>query len=244
MFNFHFFFQNWEIYASNFEFFEKLKYVEHVLAKRQGTKRGWLTYTELAQLMPSFAIARHIINYSTILALSYVAGVMTLVGGFFVASNVPGTSLAATKTSCCSNASSTATSNIMQSDTTNESDLKSETEETELDYIMEDLNESIEMYDDADEELECRNTTRQMIGNWFLQNKCSPTSSVNNGILLRNYLDDNGHLLIEDAAAKNHTWSWTEMLVKSLSQYKVAQNHDKDTFDTARLVPAIWMKFI
>ncbi|XP_063698491.1 protein CNPPD1 [Culicoides brevitarsis] len=230
----------WEIYASNYEFFEKLKHVEYVLAKRQGTKRGWLTYTELAQLLPSFAIAKHIINCSTILALSYVAGVVTIFSGFFVASHVPGTSLSAQKTSVTTNSS------LLQGDTdATSSDLTSETEETELDYIMEDLNESIEMYDD--DEVECRNSTNspQMLTHWLLQNKCSPTSGVNNGILLRNYLDDNGHAKDANYEKNRTSWSsWAELLVKSLSQYKVAQNHDKENFDTARLVPAIWMKFI
>lgn len=175
---------------------------------------------------------------------------MTIVGSFFVASHVPGTSLssAASKTSCSDTSVPPSPSHILRQDKSNEttyetSDL-SEEDETELDYIMEDLHESIEMYD---EELECsRNNVTvpgQLFGhlNLLLQTKCSPTSAVNNGILLRNYLDDNG---ID--VKRNHTnWSWiTELLVKSLSQYNVAQNHDKDTFDTTRLFPAIWLKFI
>lgn len=224
-----------------------------MLARRQSGKRGWLTYTELVQLLPSFAIAKQIINYSTILALSYVAGVMTIVGGFFVASHVPGTSLSSSsgsKTSETSIPSSPSRvlrpSQDLSNDTNRETSDLSEETETELDYIMDDLNESIEMYDD---DLDCSTTnvttTGQMFGhlNLLLQTKCSPTSAVNNGILLRNYLDDNG---VQAMAKKNHTnWSWiTELLVKSLSQYNEAQNHDKDTFDTARLFPAMWLKFI
>lgn len=184
---------------------------------------------------------------------------MTLVGGFFVASHVPGTSLSSrtSKTSCCPDTNvPPSPSHILRhekSGETNEltSDL-SEKEETELDFIMDDLNESIEIYDDDDND-ECspkNNKTvvpdGQMFGhlNWLLQTKDSPTSSVNNGILLRNYLDDNGMNM--NVEQKNHTkWSWiTELLLQSISQYKVVQNHDKDTFDTTRIFPAIWLKFI
>uniref|UniRef100_A0A336KZK8 Protein CNPPD1 n=1 Tax=Culicoides sonorensis TaxID=179676 RepID=A0A336KZK8_CULSO len=244
---------NWEIYASNFEFFEKLKYIEYVLAKRQGGKRGWLTYTELAQLLPSFSIAKQIINCSTILALSYVAGVMTILGGFFVASQVPGTSLhTRSKSSSCTETGKTGvssprhdSSNLTHNETT--IDDMNEEDETELKYILGDLNESIDIYDDDQDECSHYNKTvpGQIPGRYLdllLQTKCSPTSAVNNGILLRNYLDDNGNDVM-----KNRThWSWiTEFLVKSLSQYKHGQNHDKkDDFDTARLFPALWLKFI
>lgn len=177
---------------------------------------------------------------------------MTIVGGFFVASHVPGTSLSAgssTKASCCSDTKvPPSPSHINSMNDTNDltSDL-SEEDETELDFIMDDLNESIEMYDDEECPPSSNKTVPdgQMFGhlNWLLQTKCSPTSSVNNGILLRNYLDDNGK--DEDGRKNDTNWSWiTELLLKSLSQYKIGQNHDKDTFDTTRLFPAIWLKFI
>lgn len=78
----------WKVYVSNQEFFEKLKSVEKVLAKRQGLARGWLTYTELINFIPTLALAKQIINYSTVLALSYTASVMTIAGAFFLASNI------------------------------------------------------------------------------------------------------------------------------------------------------------
>lgn len=78
----------WRVYVSNHEFFEKLKSVEKVLAKRQGLARGWLTYTELINFLPTMTLAKQILNYSTVLALSYTASVMTIAGAFFIASNV------------------------------------------------------------------------------------------------------------------------------------------------------------
>lgn len=78
----------WKVYVSNQEFFEKLKSVEKVLAKRQGLARGWLTYTELINFIPTLALAKQILNYSTVLALSYTASVMTIAGAFFLASNI------------------------------------------------------------------------------------------------------------------------------------------------------------
>lgn len=78
----------WRVYVSNHEFFEKLKSVEKVLAKRQGLARGWLTYTELINFLPTMTLAKQILNYSTVIALSYTASVMTIAGAFFIVSNV------------------------------------------------------------------------------------------------------------------------------------------------------------
>ncbi|XP_058814602.1 protein CNPPD1 [Topomyia yanbarensis] len=78
----------WEVYVSNHDFFEKLKSVEKVLAKRQGLARGWLTYTELINFLPTMTLAKQILNYSTVIALSYTASVMTIAGAFFLASNI------------------------------------------------------------------------------------------------------------------------------------------------------------
>lgn len=84
---------NWNLFVSNKEFFEKLKFVEIEIAKRQGLERGFLTYTEMAQLMPSLAIARAFLQHATIFAVSYAASVVTIAGAFFLASKVPGTAL-------------------------------------------------------------------------------------------------------------------------------------------------------
>ncbi|XP_058450224.1 protein CNPPD1 isoform X2 [Malaya genurostris] len=78
----------WNVYVSNHDFFEKLKTVEKVLANRQGIARGWLTYTELINLLPALTLAKQILNYSTVIALSYTASVMTIAGAFFLASNI------------------------------------------------------------------------------------------------------------------------------------------------------------
>lgn len=84
---------NWNLFVSNKEFFEKLKFVETEIAKRQGLERGWLTYTELSNLMPTLAIARAFLHHATIFAVSYAASVVTIAGAFFLASKVPGTAL-------------------------------------------------------------------------------------------------------------------------------------------------------
>lgn len=104
----------WRVYVSNHEFFEKLKSVEKVLAKRQGLARGWLTYTELINFLPTMTLAKHILNYSTVIALSYTASVMTIAGAFFIASNinVPGNLLFRGTTSSTQPAQSTATGSI------------------------------------------------------------------------------------------------------------------------------------
>ncbi|XP_058058583.1 protein CNPPD1 [Anopheles bellator] len=79
---------NWKAYVSKHDFFAKLKSVEKVLAKRQGLTRGWLTYTELINFLPSFAMAKQLIHYTTVMALSYTASVMTIAGAFLLASNL------------------------------------------------------------------------------------------------------------------------------------------------------------
>lgn len=84
---------NWNIYVSNQIFFEKLKFIEILLAKRQGLQRGWLTYTELANLIPSMAIAKSFLQFNALFTVSYAASVVTIAGAFFLASQVPGTAL-------------------------------------------------------------------------------------------------------------------------------------------------------
>ncbi|KAJ6648798.1 Protein CNPPD1 [Pseudolycoriella hygida] len=84
---------NWNLFVSNKEFFEKLKFVETEIAKRQGLERGWLTYTELSNLLPSLAIAKAFLQHTSIFVVSYAASVVTIAGAFFLASKVPGTAL-------------------------------------------------------------------------------------------------------------------------------------------------------
>lgn len=83
----------WNIYISNEEFFNKLSSIEKHLARREGLRRGWLTYTELRQMLPSFTLAKFILNNIAVMAISYAASVITIAGAFFVASQIPGTSL-------------------------------------------------------------------------------------------------------------------------------------------------------
>lgn len=84
---------NWNLFVSNVDFFKKLKSVEIELARRQGLRRGWLTYTELTQLIPTLVIAKTFLQYSTLFTVSYAASVFTIAGAFFLASQVPGTAL-------------------------------------------------------------------------------------------------------------------------------------------------------
>lgn len=84
---------DWNIYISNEQFFEKLTGIEKTLARREGLRRGWLTYGELMQMLPSFTLAKFLLNNITILAVSYAASVMTIAGAFFLAAQIPGTSL-------------------------------------------------------------------------------------------------------------------------------------------------------
>ncbi|XP_011182154.2 protein CNPPD1 [Zeugodacus cucurbitae] len=83
----------WNIYISNEEFFNKLTSIEKHLARREGLQRGWLTYTELRQMLPSFTLVKFILNNIAVMAISYAASVITIAGAFFVASQIPGTSL-------------------------------------------------------------------------------------------------------------------------------------------------------
>ncbi|XP_055850720.1 protein CNPPD1 [Episyrphus balteatus] len=84
---------DWNIYISNDNFFAKLTSVEKTLAKREGLRRGWLTYTELIHFLPSFTLAKFLLNNITVMAVSYAASVMTIAGAFFLASQIPGNAL-------------------------------------------------------------------------------------------------------------------------------------------------------
>lgn len=60
---------DWKVYASNEEFFEKVKTLEIALARRQGMHRGWFTYMEMNSLMPSIQIAKQILQSAFIFGL-------------------------------------------------------------------------------------------------------------------------------------------------------------------------------
>lgn len=65
--------------------------VEKSLASREGLKRGWLTYSELLQLLPSFTLARFILNHLALVAVSYAASLVTISGAILVATHTPAT---------------------------------------------------------------------------------------------------------------------------------------------------------
>lgn len=75
------------------------------MARREGLRRGWLTYGELIQMLPPFALAKFLLNNITIIAVSYAASVMTIAGALFLAAHVPGTSLHRHRTQLTTNAS-------------------------------------------------------------------------------------------------------------------------------------------
>ena len=73
------------------------------MARREGLRRGWLTYGELIQMLPPFALAKFLLNNITIIAVSYAASVITIAGALFLAAHVPGTSLHRQRTQLATN---------------------------------------------------------------------------------------------------------------------------------------------
>lgn len=98
---------NWNLYVSNEEFFRKFYSLEAILAQKQGLHRGWFTYVELNHLLPSITIAKSLIQYTLVLAMSYAAFVATIAGSIFLVSHVPGTSLYASSTTAVTTTTST-----------------------------------------------------------------------------------------------------------------------------------------
>ncbi|CAG9817292.1 unnamed protein product [Phaedon cochleariae] len=92
---------DWEIFVSEPTFWKKLNDLEITLASKQGTSRGYFTYTELQSLSQTVDISNliHCIAaVSVILAATYTAGLLTILGSVFLASQIPGTSLYAKET--------------------------------------------------------------------------------------------------------------------------------------------------
>lgn len=72
-------------------FWKKLKSLETILAERQGTKRGWFTYTELQNLLDFidlYVLIQKLARVMAILAVTYTVGVLTMVGSMVVANRV------------------------------------------------------------------------------------------------------------------------------------------------------------
>ncbi|GAB0088491.1 uncharacterized protein DMENIID0001_029300 [Sergentomyia squamirostris] len=82
---------DWRIYISHDTFFRKLCTIENLLAQQQGLRRGWLTYTEITQLMPSIVLSMDIISLSSILALCYVVALAAVGSAFLIVHHIPGT---------------------------------------------------------------------------------------------------------------------------------------------------------
>lgn len=81
---------DWKVYVSNEDFFEKVKIMEIILAQQQGMKRGFYTYLEMSNLIPSVQIAKHFLQSVLVLSLSYTVLVASMVASVFLASQIPG----------------------------------------------------------------------------------------------------------------------------------------------------------
>ncbi|KAG5892426.1 hypothetical protein JTB14_003362 [Gonioctena quinquepunctata] len=95
---------DWEIYVSELTFWKKLNELETCLASKQGNSRGHFTYTELQNLAATIEIYKLIhcvVAVSVILAATYTAGILTVFGSVYLASQVPGTSLYSKKMEIC-----------------------------------------------------------------------------------------------------------------------------------------------
>lgn len=69
-----------------------MKTLETTLAKREGFKRGWYTYTELENLLSLVDIQNllQIITYfSAIVLVTYAAGILTIIGSLLIVNNMP-----------------------------------------------------------------------------------------------------------------------------------------------------------
>ncbi|CAH1286506.1 unnamed protein product [Diabrotica balteata] len=87
---------NWEIFVNESKFYEKLKDIENMLAIQQGNARGHFTYTELhtlSSLVEIQKIVNCIVAVGAILAVTYLAGFLTILGSVHMTSKVPGTVL-------------------------------------------------------------------------------------------------------------------------------------------------------
>lgn len=72
-------------------FFKKLKSLETLLAERQGTKRGWFTYTELQNLLDYidvYVLIQKLACLMTILAVTYTASILTIVGSMIITNHL------------------------------------------------------------------------------------------------------------------------------------------------------------
>lgn len=221
--------------------------MERTLAKRQSSKRGWLTYTELVHLMPSFSLAKQVLNATAVLALSYAAGVMTIATGFLLASQVPGNALSSNTSS---NANATQTAAATTETVTLDNSQQQQQQTDTLDILMEDLTESIEQFDaenlNEEQEEKCFNRVKWSKSipnndcmtylNELLHSKCTYGSNVgtSTGTLLTNYL--NGGEVKRNESQLNCTNSFN-FIFEHLPKTQQAK---KPSF----LFPTLWFKFM
>lgn len=137
---------DWKVYVSNEEFYEKVQCLETTLARRQGMQRGWFTYVELNSLLPSIQIAKHFLQATLIMGLSYTAFVATMVASVFLVSQIPGTYLNASSKTTVQPGSSTLDTNDTITATSMATDNRTTDGETDsnilLDLIVDRLNET------------------------------------------------------------------------------------------------------
>lgn len=81
---------DWKVYVSNEDFFEKVKTLEIILAQQQGMKRGFYTYLEMSNLIPSVQMAKQFLQSVLVLSFGYTVLVASMVASVFLASQIPG----------------------------------------------------------------------------------------------------------------------------------------------------------
>ncbi|XP_075220139.1 protein CNPPD1 [Lycorma delicatula] len=82
---------NWEVFVNETAFWTGLKGIEREVARREGRRRGWFSYTELVTLLDlvdAWSLAHTLVVVSVVCLTSYTASVMTLVGSAMIASQV------------------------------------------------------------------------------------------------------------------------------------------------------------
>lgn len=84
---------DWKVYVSREEFFEKVEALEIILARQQGLKRGFFTYCEMDNVMPSVDSVTQIVQAAIVMSFSYTVFVATMVASVFLVSQLPCTCL-------------------------------------------------------------------------------------------------------------------------------------------------------
>nr|XP_008198416.2 PREDICTED: LOW QUALITY PROTEIN: protein CNPPD1 [Tribolium castaneum] len=87
---------DWEVFVTELTFWKKLSEIETTLARNQGGKRGFYTYTELERLLTSVELRnliQNILTISVILITAYTAALLTLLGSVLIVSHIPGACL-------------------------------------------------------------------------------------------------------------------------------------------------------